>query len=219
MNDREEALHVRAAQGTESVAWELDRQFRERLCALVDREMNTIHKRRQDPEDVVQSVFMSFYRRAAKDQYRFEHTGALWKLLQRIARNKMLNRVDGDLAGKRDVRRETDNNPALLAEKPLSAAQARLFGEALELALNGMDAPAPEIFRLQLYGYTIAEIVEIVLQDLEAPYPEILQMRLQGHSEQEIADAMNCGREAVRYRLDRIQERLRHLLRENSQPD
>ena len=43
-------LHVRAAAGTNSVAWEVDRHFRERLCELVDREMNEIYKRRQDPE-------------------------------------------------------------------------------------------------------------------------------------------------------------------------
>ena len=37
--DDARALHERAAAGTDSVPWDLDRLFRSRLCELVDREM------------------------------------------------------------------------------------------------------------------------------------------------------------------------------------
>ena len=216
--DERRALHERAAAGTESVAWELDHQFRDRLCGMVDREMNEIYKRRQDPEDVVQSVFLSFYRRAANGEYRFEHTGALWNLLKRIARNKIIKRRDKDRAAKRDITREADVEEARLPAQPFTVAQAHLFGEALEAALKGMCSPAPEIFQLQLYGYTVAEVIEKVLGGLASPYPEILAKRLQGKSEREIAEEIGSTREAVRYKLNRIRERLSQMLGDVKNP-
>ena len=212
---RRQPLHERAAAGTESVAWDLDRQFRDRLCELVDREMNQIYKRRQDPEDVVQSVFVSFYRRAANGEYRFEHTGALWNLLKTIARNKLRKRIEKDNAKKRDVHKEKLAEMELIPGKNVTEVQAHLIGEALEMALKGMGSPASEILRMTVYGYTVAEIIEEVLSGLASPYPEILSKRLQGKSEREIADDIGSTREAVRYKLNRIRERLSKMLGDN----
>ena len=61
---------------------------------------------------------------------------------------------------------------------------------------------------------SVAEIIDTVLSRLESPFPEILQLRLQGRTEHEIAAELGCGREAVRYRLRRICDELRHLLSE-----
>ena len=104
----------------------------------------------------------------------------------------------------------------LLAVKPPDAREARLLGDVLEAVLARLEPPEPEVLRLQLYGYTIAEIVEIVLEGLDSPYPEILQLRLQGHTETQIADRLNCGREAVRYKLKRIRQRLAKMLGQDS---
>lgn len=214
MPENRQPLHERAVEGTESVAWELDRKFRTRLCELVDRQMNEIHKRRQDPEDVVQSVLMSFYVRTANGEYSFEHTGAMWNLLKQIARRKIVKRVEKDNALKRDIRKEETADEARIPNQLPTQAQAHLFGEALEMALNGLESPSSEISRMQLYGYTVREIMEKVLHGLAAPYPEILSKRLQGKSERQIAEEIGSTREAVRYKLARIRERLGKLLAE-----
>jgi RNA polymerase sigma-70 factor (ECF subfamily) len=193
---------------------ELDRLFRQRLCALVEREMNARYRRREDPEDVVQSVFRTFFRRAALGQYHVAHNGAMWKLLEQITRRKILKHVEYHRAKKRDVAQELplpDDAPHEYAE---SAADARLLGNALECVLRGLDSPEPEVYRLQLHGYTVAEILETVLNGLDTSYVEILALRLQGHTEDDIAAQVGCGREAVRYRLKRLVQRLRFLLRE-----
>ena len=214
MLDKRKPFHKRAEQGTDSVAWKLDLKFRTRLCELVDREMNEIHKRRHDPEDVVQSVLMSFYVRTANGEYSFKHTGAMWNLLKQVARRKILKRIEKDNAVKRDIRKEEKADEEGLPNQVPTHAQARLFGEALEMALNGLDSPTPEILRMQLYGYTVAEIMEKVLQGLASPDPEILSKRLQGKSEREIATEIGSTREAVRYKLKRICDRLRKLIAE-----
>ena len=203
----------RLAEGTESVAFDVDRAFRDRLCRLVDNEMHQLFKRRQDPEDVVQSVLRTFFKRAAKGNYFFEDQNAIWALLKQVARNKLKNRVIRDKAQKRDVFRELHDEDEILGSlEPVDVAQSHVLGEALERALGRAESPASEVFQLQLFGYPVSDIVDIVLEELEPPFPLILQLRLQGNSELEIGSIVGCGREAVRYRLKRIQERMRHLL-------
>jgi len=212
-DDRLDHLNTRLRDGDSTIAQELDRQFRQRLCELVDKRMNQLFKRRQDPEDVVQSVMKSFYVRAANGDFHFENQQALWSLLKKIALNKLVKRIDADCRAKRDIRRENlmDDMNTLSGVKT-SHAQARLLGDVLEQTLAELPSPTPEFFRLTLYGYSFAEVTEIVLRDLPPPYPQILQYRLQGFSEQRIAETIGCGRGEIRYKLARMQQRLAKIL-------
>ena len=203
------------AAGTESAAYELDCRYRSRLCALVAREMDRRFRRREDPEDVVQSVCRTFFRRAAKGEFQVENLDCLWALLKKITRRKILKHVAKHRAKGRDIDKEEYADDAQLPGRAPTMQEARLLGDVLEIVLAGLEPPEPEILRLQLYGYTIAEILEIVLGGLDSPYPEILQLRLQGHTETQIATTLGCGREAVRYKLKRLRERLSKMLEEN----
>jgi RNA polymerase sigma-70 factor (ECF subfamily) len=204
------------SQVSESAASELDRRYRDRLCALVEREMNIRYRRREDPEDVVQSVFRTFFRRASQGEFRFDNQAGLWSLLQRITRCKILNHIQFHHADIRDVAREQPCDGLAVADEEGAGPAAWLLGETLEAVLNGMDPQESAVFRLQLFGLTIGEIVQTVLADLSPPFPEILQLRLQGCSEREIAQRIGCGREAVRYRLKRLRLRLNALLQDQS---
>lgn len=164
----------------------------------------------------MQSVFRTFFRRAAKGEFQVEHSGALWKLLQQITRRKILKHAEYHLREKRTPEREQYEMDDVLTAGAPAAREARLLGDVLEAVLARLEPPEPEVLRLQLYGYTIAEIVDIVLEGLESPYPEILQLRLQGHTETQIAETLNCGREAVRYRLKRFRQRLANMLAQDS---
>ncbi len=206
-NEQRAPLHERAATPSDSVAWELDRLFRDRLCAYVDRMMNKLYKRSHSEEDIVQSVFRSFYRHTANGDYVFENTAKLWALLKTIAYHKILK-----VADKEHTPEPVDAN--LLPAAEVTEAQARLFGEVLEMVLKKIGSPAPEVFRLQLFGYTVQEVIEIVLSGLAPPYPEILALRLQGKSQRQIAEAIGSTREKVRGKLNRIQDRLTRLLTE-----
>jgi len=202
-------LVERLVEGAESAAQQLDREYRARLSRKVANELNTRFRRREDPEDVVQSVLRTFCRRAAAGEFELRDADALWNLLQEITRKKILKHVEYHRAQKRDILSEENAEHENIPEESLSA-DARLLGDVLEAVLNeeSQSSPDSEIMQLQLFGYSIEEIVSIILSDLPAPYPRILQLRLQGRTEHEIAAELECGREAIRYRLKRICERL-----------
>ncbi len=211
-DDSRDSLPDRIVEGADSAWLDVDRAFRQRLCGLVEREMNKRYQSREDAEDIVQSVFRTFFRRATEGEFQFEHVGALWKLLQTLARRKILKHVEYHEAEKRSPGKEQAFEGDLPEQRAPTAREAQLLGDALDLVLQNVSQTEASIFRLQLNGYQIWEIVTRILENLEPPYPEILALRLQGHTEQQIAEKLGIGREAVRYKLRRIQERLAKLL-------
>ncbi len=210
----QDALPARVIAGNESAWFEMDEMFRSRICHLVEREMNKRYRSREDPDDVAVSVMKSFFQAVERGRYEktdFKHTGALWKLLQKIARTKILKHVEYHEAQKRTPKKEEHVEGELPDLKP-TRAQADALGWAIEQALNSQDETESSVLRLTLKGYLISDIVRIVLENLAPPYPEILALRLQGHTESDIAKKLGIGREAVKYRLLRIQKRLSKLL-------
>lgn len=206
-------LHQRFVNGSDSAAFELDKLFRQRLCSLVDREMNRIFQKRNDPEDVVQSVLKSFYLRAADGRFELKDRNSIWALLESVARNKLRKQIAADRAGKRDVYLELNDPEDVFSSLETDAeAHTYLLAEAIEHALKSSGSPVQEIFQLQLYDYSIGEIVELVMDGLPVSYAEIFHLALQGYSKTEIAEEFGIGREAVRYKLQRIQARLRELV-------
>ena len=209
-------LNSRLVRGTESIYEELDARFRDQLCGLISRKLNDRFKRRQDPDDIYQSVMKSFYVRVKGGQYYFESYDRLWAMLRTIAQRKLAKRVDRDHAAKRDVRRESSTSaedclPVMLDPE---GVPARILGDLLEQVLDELSGPWPNLYRLQLFGYAVEEVLQIILTNLPEPYPRILQLRLQGCSEQEIANRLGCQRGKIRYRLRRIENRLSQLLGE-----
>lgn len=62
--------------------------------------------RRFDPEDVVQSVYRSFFRKAENEEFTLKRSGDRWRLLANITIKKTMKRVEFELAKKRDPRVE-----------------------------------------------------------------------------------------------------------------
>jgi len=199
----------------ESVAAAVDVRFRARLCRLVEREMDRRILRREDPEDVVQSAFRTFYQCVEQSHVEWDNSAVLWRLLQKIARRKILKHVEYHTAGRRDLRQETRGESLDVACDVDQIPHAHLLGDVLNAALHGLDPLDSYVAHLTLYGHSLTEIAETVLANLDAPYPEILLLRLEGNSERQIAESLHCGREAVRYRLRRMSERLCRLFSES----
>ena len=70
--------------GDEDAAAEVFHRFASRLIRLAGTRLNTCVRRQVDPEDVVQSVFRSFFDRQAAGQFELENWNSLWSLLVRI---------------------------------------------------------------------------------------------------------------------------------------
>jgi RNA polymerase sigma-70 factor (ECF subfamily) len=168
---------------SDSPAAELDEQYRGRLCQLVEREMNRRFRRKEDPEDVVQSAFRTFYRRNALGEFQIDSSVDLWRLLETITRRKILKHVEKLGAGKRDPRRE----------------------ECMEGDDLRGQGPTPEEAAIA------ADLVEKTLAGLDETYMQVLHLRLKNCTEEEIAAALGCNRAFVRTRLNHLRERLQRL--------
>jgi RNA polymerase sigma-70 factor (ECF subfamily) len=92
--------------GEEAAAAEIFNRYASRLIRLAHTRLDTRIRQKVDPEDVMQSVFRSFFVRQAKGQFDLEGWDSLWSLLVRITLRKCGRRVEVFQAERRDVRRE-----------------------------------------------------------------------------------------------------------------
>src|SRR5689334_11735551 len=101
------SLLRRLQRGQSDASTELYLRYAQRLHALAVAQSSPELARRVDPEDIVQSVFRTFFRRANLGHYTVPDGEEIWKLLLVIALNKVRATGAFHRAAKRDVRRTT----------------------------------------------------------------------------------------------------------------
>ena len=155
-------LVARWRNGEENAATELYSRYFQQLLVLVNRNLSSRFSAQVDPEDVLQSVFRSVFRRTRDGAFAFQDDSELWKLLVTVALNKVRNRVRYFQRKKRDggpgFETELDSNQGhWLCEDP-SAAEAAAFSELMESVLRRLDVEDREALRLRLEGFSQQEI-------------------------------------------------------------
>jgi RNA polymerase sigma-70 factor (ECF subfamily) len=179
-NDRELLEQWRA--GDEGAAKALFDIYVERLVALARRRLSQRLASRIDPEDVVQSVFRTFFGRARAGQFRIEDQDDLCKLLMRITVHKTLKQVAFHKAAKRDPNQETVQG---------SSSQ--------EMLLELLDRdPTPDT------AVEFLDQLEHLLARMRPLDRQILEMRLQGFSNEEIAKKLDIYDRKIRRVIERI---------------
>lgn len=152
-------LH-RFQQGDADAATQLYRRYAHRLRALTRQKCPNDLNSRFDADDIVQSVFRSFFRVAREGLYEVPDGADLWRLLLVIALNKIRTRGAFHRAAKRDVRLtcgiDADQMPASrhLDQDAEAAFLQMVADEALERLPDQHRLTA----RLRLEGYEVAEI-------------------------------------------------------------
>ena len=195
MSDPEPTIQLleRYRSGDDSAAGEIFERYSQRLCALADARIGPRLQRRIDADDIVQSVFHTFFRRAGDGQFVVDHTGALWHLLVHITLNKVRKQAEHHAAQRRDVAAE------------ISATEsARLAPEAVA------HDPTPD------EAAALADEVERLVSELDEAEAEVFQLVLEGHSTSEIGRHIGRSRWTVRQVLDRIGHRLKNRLQPQS---
>lgn len=149
--------------GEDQAAAQVFNQFAERLIALARSRLDKFTRQKVDPEEVIQSVYRSFFKRHAEGQFNVQDWDNLWTLLAVIAARKCANRVNFFRAACRDVRQEMPVADGSAADWPGSAAEptpeeAAILTETIEELMRGLDKRNHEILTLALQGYTTAEI-------------------------------------------------------------
>jgi RNA polymerase sigma-70 factor, ECF subfamily len=182
------SLLRRVQGGNQDAATQLYFRYAERLRQLVRSETSAALARREDPDDILQSIFTSFFRGVGQGYYDVPAGDELWKLFLVIALNKICAKGTYHRAAKRDVRvtvggefLERYSRHAADPEQPDVLFLKLVIGEALDQ----LQPLQRQMVVLRIEGFEVAEIatrthrskrtVERVLQDFRRQLTEILE--------------------------------------------
>jgi RNA polymerase sigma-70 factor (ECF subfamily) len=173
--------------GHPDAATELYLRYVGRLQALATSQSSPDLARRVDPEEIVQSVFRTFFRRANLGHYSVPDGEEIWKLLLVIALNKVRASGAYHRAAKRDIRRTSG-------------------GEAYDRAIE--SSPGGDEGALN----TLRIVIEELLQGQSEANRKMIEMRIEGHEVVEIAEAVRRSKRSVERVLQDFRRRLDSLI-------
>jgi RNA polymerase sigma-70 factor (ECF subfamily) len=165
-------------------------RYAKRLHALVTAQSSRDLARMVDAEEIVQSVFRTFFRRAAHGSYSVPEGEEMWKLLLVIALNKVRAVGTYHRAAKRDMRQT-------------------IRGEAFDRALEseeGRDERAVVILKL---------VIEELLDGMSRANRQIIEQRIEGHEVAEIADKVQRSKRTVERVLQGFRDQLQARIHED----
>ncbi len=174
------SLLRRLETGDDGAASEIFRRHAPKLFSIARKRLSAILQARVDADDIVQSTFKSFFRRATLGGYSVPKTGDLFNLLIVIAMRKINSKADFHQAAGRDARRTASvdkNTPTAFAED--------------ETTFNELCL-------------TIQEL----LLEFSATQCQIIESRLEGCSVQEISDRCQRSKRTVERELQAFRIRL-----------
>jgi RNA polymerase sigma-70 factor (ECF subfamily) len=151
--------------GEDDAASTLYVRYAKRLEALAARQTSTELSFRVSSDEIVQSVFRTFFRRVSKGQYDAIEGDDLWRLFLVIALNKIRSNAEFHRAQKRDVRKTTygdfDGISSKMEPSGEGAVAFTVLKMTIEELLNDLPDGQAEIVRLRIEGHTLAEIAKI----------------------------------------------------------
>jgi RNA polymerase sigma-70 factor (ECF subfamily) len=184
------ALMSRVRTGDRDATTLVFQRFAHRLLALARSRLDGLTRRKVDPDDVLQSVFKSFFKRMADDQWDLENWDSLWGILALITVRKCGHRMDYYRAACRDVQREVPGQPAgdssALGPEPAAAdptpSAVVILAETVDTLLSGMEPRDRRIVELSLQGYSALEVAERVGSTERTVYRVLERVRKQLHA-------------------------------------
>ena len=176
-------LLERFREGDERAADALFARYFDRLTALARTRFASRLKRRTDPEDIVMSVYRSFFVGARAGRFTLRRGGDLWRLLAAITRHKL----------SRQLRHATADCRSLDIEVPIEDVDVeRILGRTI--------GPTPE------ESLALADELEWILAQLDPSARQILELRLQGAQLSEIAQETRRSERTVRRTLAQVRD-------------
>jgi RNA polymerase sigma-70 factor (ECF subfamily) len=179
---------ARLRAGRNDAATQVFNRFAGRLLAVARKQLDPLVLQKVDPEDVVQSVFRSFFVcNAAGRLGEFENWDNLWGMLVVLTRWKCGRRMDYFHAACRDVGREVP------AERPAHDESSPDVGVR-------DDEPTPSEAAM------LTDTLERLMRSLEGRQREVLTLSLQGYSPAEISEQLGCTERTVYRVLERVKQ-------------
>jgi RNA polymerase sigma-70 factor (ECF subfamily) len=165
---------------------ELYARYASRLARLAEQHLSRKLAGRMDGEDVVQSVFRTFFRRSAAGQFQIDSSMNLWRLLVKITVLKARAKGRHHTAGVRDV----------------GAEAGAAVGDGLAEAMATEPGPAE--------AAAFIDQIETLLLGLPPFYRQLLELRLAGEQVADVARQLSVSRQTVYRALKLLQARLLH---------
>lgn len=162
-------------------------KYADRLIGMTARKSSSELAAKVDPEDIVQSVFRTFFRRVEKGQYDVPEGEDIWKLLLVITLNKIRAVVAFNRAAKRDMRRTRSD---AMVEEAVAKAD-----DKDEIALA-----------------TLRIVIDELLSDQLEVNQKIIRQRIEGYDILEIAQNVNRSKRTVERVLQEFRARLSQLI-------
>jgi RNA polymerase sigma-70 factor (ECF subfamily) len=187
---------ARLKAGDEDAAAHVFHRYRHRLIALARSRLDHHIGPKVDPEDVLQSVFRSFFTRHVDGKFELEDWDGLWSLLTLITVRKCHRQYERFQTGRRNVQREVP---------PQTADPA---GNSWEQVIARDPTPAEAAI--------LAEMVEQLMRSLEWRERLMLSLRLQGYTVPEISAQVERTERTVRRVLERVKKQLEQMRAEDA---
>jgi RNA polymerase sigma-70 factor (ECF subfamily) len=189
---------ARLRAGQNDAATQVFNRFASRLLTLARKQLDPLVLQKVDPEDVVQSVFRSFFVHNISGRFgEFESWDNLWGMLVVLTQWKCGRRMDYFHAACRDVDREVS------AEVP---ARDESYAD---LGVRD-DEPTPAEAAM------LTDTVERLMKCLEGSHREVLTLSLQGYAPAEISGQLGCTERTVYRVLERVKQWLEAMRGEQS---
>ena len=179
---REDALLKLWRAGDEDAARQLFDRYVAQLVALARRRISQRIASRVDAEDIVQSVFRTFFQRARQGEFQIDDPDDLCKLLVKITVHKTLRQIAFHKRAKRDAAKEAGQGD----------------GESDHLMAVLASEPTPE------ETTTLLDQMEHFLSKLRPEDRRIIEMRMEGYSNVEIANRLGITDRKIRRLMERV---------------
>lgn len=180
----DDALLDRLRVGENDAATALYLRYAQKIQRLAKFQTSETLSHKVNAEEIVQTVFRTFFRRASHGSYSVAEGGDLWNLLLVIALNKIRKYSDYHRAQKRDLRRTRVLAP-----------------EYFECRA---DSSTDEDVSFTLLKLTIRQLVE----SLSESHQQIIQLRIEGNTVPEIAKTTGRAKRTVERTLQDFRKRL-----------
>jgi RNA polymerase sigma-70 factor (ECF subfamily) len=181
--------------GDERAASQLYARYAHRVLRLIDNYTGSDLITRFDSEDVIQSVFGSFFNQVRSGLYEVPDGGDLWPLLLVISLQKVRNYRVRHRAAKRDVRRE----------------YRQVKSDKSALDLHSLKSPdlQPDL------SFFAKETLDL----LPPRYREIVLLRLAGYEQEEIARLSGRSKRSVERMFQECRQLMQAMIKENDRAD
>lgn len=139
---------------------------------------------RVDEEDIIQSVFMSFFRRNEEGQFTFDDELDVWSLLAAMTYRKVVNAIEFHHRDRRNTAKEIKSSSSS-------------YTTTSDLIDRG---PTPEDFNIMV------DYMHWMLEKFSPTQQKILQARLEGCSIAEIAESVGVSHRTVKRTLAKARD-------------